>query len=228
MKASCCARGVDDGGRGGARRRRRPEPHVRALDLIASAALDPRPRRSRSGSAQLVDELQASDVIVHVVASPSLPHRHDGDDALRRADRRRALRAHRPGVAGRRPTSASRPSRTSCSTPARWRSPTPDPHDAVRALYRAIGDAGAGRPRRLRDRRAPAGPAPRCGPNCAAAAGQAARRPNSEPRLTGNVGRHFSAATLAEREAPPIALQAGRPGRRHAPACRPAAPAARR
>ncbi len=49
-----------------------PEPHVRALDMISSAALA-RGLEESERFRRLLDELQASDVIVHVVASPSLP-----------------------------------------------------------------------------------------------------------------------------------------------------------
>jgi hypothetical protein len=49
-----------------------PEPHVRALDMISSAALA-RGLEESERFRRLLDELEASDVIVHIVASPSLP-----------------------------------------------------------------------------------------------------------------------------------------------------------
>ncbi len=49
-----------------------PVPHVRALDLISTIALE-RGRNESPHFRVLVDELERSDVIVHVVATPTLP-----------------------------------------------------------------------------------------------------------------------------------------------------------
>ncbi len=49
-----------------------PAPHVRALDLIARMALERGVHESARFRA-LLDQLEASDVIVHVVATPALP-----------------------------------------------------------------------------------------------------------------------------------------------------------
>ena len=199
MKASCvlvvsmmvavgrCRRGRTGAARAGAR-------------PVVVGGVRPRPGRSRSSSARCVDELDASDVIVHVVASPALPTGMIGTmrfvaqlggaryvridlASLAAPDVRVATLAHELQHACE--VARSGPDRTTrcgrCIGPSATRCPAP---------------ATPSRPT------APAGPAPTCGPNCAAAAGQAARPPNSEPRLT---------------ESRRAALQCRHPGRAEAP-----------
>ena len=153
-----------------------PEPHVRALDMISSAALA-RGLEESEKFRKLLDELEASDVIVHVVASPSLPTGVMG--TMRFVAQIGGARYVRIDLASLavpdvRVATLAHELQHACEV-ARSEAGS---HDAVR---RCIGHRpqGARRARRLRDRRGAPGRR-RCLVRAAQlAAGQAARRPNS-------------------------------------------------
>jgi hypothetical protein len=119
-----------------------PDPHVRALDLIASAALT-RGLGESERFRELVDELQASDVIVHILGSPSLPTGTMGTMRfVAQIGGARYVRIDLASLAAPdvRVASLAHELQHACEV-ARSRAGS---HDAIRALYRAIGDQVAG------------------------------------------------------------------------------------
>ena len=116
-----------------------PLPHVRALDLISTIALERGVHESPRFRA-LVDELDDSDVIVHVVATPTLPSGVVGTMRfVARLGDTRYVRIDLASLAAPdlRVSTLAHELQHACEV-ARSAAGS---HDAVRALYRAIGRA---------------------------------------------------------------------------------------
>ena len=165
------------------------EPHVRALDPFAAGALERGQHRSQRFR-ELVEELNSSDVIVHVVTTPGLTAGRRRHDALRRAARRRALPPRRSlldavvRLAGGHPRAR---------VAARLRG------GALRGLVFRRGpgvvpghrQGGLGPRGRVRDHGCRCGPATKSATSCGAGAGASARSKISAERSAGQ--RHVRA-----------------------------------
>jgi hypothetical protein len=122
--------------------RAQPLSHVRALDSISRIALARGLHESPRFRA-LVDELEASDVIVHVVATPTMPSGTVGTMRfVARLGDTRYVRIDLASLAARdlRVSTLAHELEHACEV-ARSAAGS---HDAVRALYRAIGHAVPG------------------------------------------------------------------------------------
>jgi hypothetical protein len=122
--------------------RAQPAPHVRALDPIAGMALERGVNESARFRA-LLDQLGASDLIVHVVATPALPLGRMG--TMRFVARLGDTRYVRIDLASMAPpdlrvATLAHELQHACEVAQS----DAGSHDAVRRLYRAIGQAVPG------------------------------------------------------------------------------------